>query len=113
MGTAFHHLVGDMDTVPFLGENFNKFSPALICIFSTASLFNVGDRMLDFLGISTRKRPRRGVREHEERIEEGRRLIAAARARRERERRRATRSATSTIPVRDGYSRVEDLLERL
>jgi len=110
--TAFHHLVGDMETVSFIGANFSKFSPALIIIFTFASLFSVGDRLLDYLGISTRKRPMRGVREHEERIENGRRLIQAARARRERERRRVARPVPTTS---GGYARVgvEGLLERL
>jgi hypothetical protein len=123
--TAFHQLVGDMDTVPFLGDSFNNFSPFFILFFSFASLFNCGDRLLDFLGISTHRRPRSGNREHEERIEEGRRLIAAARQRRERERRRVH----STVPVMHGaanggtmtaatsrygvYARVAYLLERL
>jgi hypothetical protein len=133
--TAFHHLVGDMDTVPFLGSNFNQYSPFFILFFAFASLFNCGDRLLDFLGISTHRRPRRGNREHEERIEEGRRLIAAAKQRRERERRRVQNPyPTSTMmmnpmargsagangmngtstPSRDGgYARVEDLLDRL
>jgi len=120
--TAFHHLVGDMDTVPFLGKNFNQFSPFCILFFSFASLFNCGDRLLDFLGVATHRRPRRGNREHEERIEEGRRLIAAARARRERERRRLQNlitipngaGAIIAVSSRDGgYARVEDLLERL
>lgn len=127
--TAFRRLVGDMDTVPFLGSNFNQFSPFFIIFFSLASFFNCGDRLLDFLGISTHRRPRRGNREHEERIEEGRRLIAAARQRRERERRRVqqqqnavpmagmrgpTTGMPGAGPSRDGgYARVEDLLQRL
>lgn len=32
----------DMDTVPLLGDNFNKFSPILIVFFAVASLFNAG-----------------------------------------------------------------------
>ena len=43
LGTAFHRLVGDMDTMPLLGENFNKFSPVLILFFSAASLLNAGE----------------------------------------------------------------------
>ena len=120
MDTAFHHLVGDMDTVPFLGKNFNLYSPFFILFFSVSSLLNCGDRVLDFLGISTHRRPRRGNREHEERIEEGRRLIANARARRERERRRTAlnpppnQNTMSIAAGRDGgYARVEDLLDRL
>ena len=121
--TAFRHLVGDMDTVPILGSDFNRFSPFFILFFSLASFMNCGDRILDFLGVSTHRRPRRGNREHEERIEEGRRLIAAARARRERERRRIQQqlnggglngSGLTSGPTRDGgYARVEDTLERL
>jgi len=120
-GTAFNKLVGKMETVSFIGASFSQFSPALIIIFTLASMFSVGDRMLDYLGISTRKRPMRGVREHEERIENGRRLIQAARARRERERRRvrtmASSAATaSTATTTGGYARVggvEGLLDRL
>lgn len=88
--TAFHLLVGDMDTVPLLGESFNTYSSFFIIVFSLASFFSAGDRMLDWMGISTHRRPRRGNREHEERIEEGRRLILTARTRRDRERMRTS-----------------------
>lgn len=103
LGTSFHRLVGDMDTMPLLGENFNKFSPILILFFSAASLLNCGDRFLDFLGINRHETPRRGVREHEERIEEGKRLIEASRSRRERDRRRLQMSGTNQ--TRETYVR--------
>ena len=124
--TAFHNLVGDMDTTRFTGVSFNKFSPVLILFFSIASFFNAGDRCLDFLGIGTHKRPRKGVQEHEERIAQGQELVARTRARMERERQRQFASAMSqysvraqgfapnTVAGREGrYARVEDLLQPL
>ncbi len=100
--TAFHYLVGDLaDAGPLLGSSFNKYVPAVMAVFAVSTFFNIVDRVLGLIGFNMHQHPRKGNHDHEETIEQGKKLVDNEKKRRQRHLERLERQRMQDVKKDD------------
>eukprot|EP00928_Gymnodinium_smaydae_P041806 TRINITY_DN28249_c0_g1_i1.p1 TRINITY_DN28249_c0_g1~~TRINITY_DN28249_c0_g1_i1.p1 ORF type:complete len:670 (-),score=140.27 TRINITY_DN28249_c0_g1_i1:85-1974(-) len=87
-GTAFQGMMGQMDVVPVLGNDFNRTFPILVAVLCACNLLNVYSRLVQYLGLDSLEFEwaSSGVAETDGLLAEGRRLLERERRRRSEER---------------------------
>ena len=97
MHTALQKVVGNMSSIGW----FNRYSPIVLITLSLATAFNWHAKVLGWIGVDVFKDPQDGNAEHNERIEEGVRMLKREREKRNR---RSSRYAQGSPFVQAGLA---------
>ena len=97
LNPANQKVVGNMSSINW----FNRYSPVVLITLSLATAFNWHAKILGLIGVDVFKEPQNGNSEHNDRIEEGIRLLNREREKRSR---RSSRYARSPASIHSGIS---------